>query len=305
MSAVRVSDATLAYRRLFRSPRVAVSGLSLQVRRGEIVGLLGPNRAGKTTLVRALVGLLRPMRGTLEVNGHDPVHHRRRVVATTGVLLDSSHVVPPRWTGLEALMFAGTLHGFTQSEARRRALAWLERFALSGAEGELVNRYSRGMRQRLNLAMTFMHDPALVILDEPTLGLDADSSNTLRQVLLQVRRAGRSVLLTSHEMSLVEAVADSVVVLYQGQAIASGPAAEVALALGATRRVRVSVDSPPQCLAAWGELEIQGNTIHAPLDPAYLSRLFDWLARQEARIVNVSADSGLEAAVARLGGKGS
>lgn len=301
---VQVEGVTLAYRRLGRAPKVAVSDFSLHIAAGEIHALLGPNRAGKTTVVRALVGLLQPQAGVVRVAGFDPVMQRRRVAACTGVVLDGGRVLPPRWTGHEAVVFAGVMCGLSSAEANLRSRALLDRFGLTDASGELVNKYSRGMRQRLYLAMAFVHDPHLLILDEPTLALDAESARELRRYLAGIRREGRTVLLTTHEMSLVEALADRVTVLSAGEAVASGPVSDVVSALGATRRVHIVMSAVPVSVQRLPGVEVDGHTVHAPLDSAVLARLFKMLEEAGRDVATIVSDSGLDEVVASLGGRG-
>ena len=207
-------------------PRPALRGLSFSLDRGRILGFLGPNGAGKTTSIRILTTILEPDAGHFIVDGvasDDPQAIRSRI----GVLPESLGF-PRHMTGIEFLTFFGQLYGRTARQARTYGMALLEEVGLEQRAKSLIGTYSRGMRQRLGIARALVNDPAVVFLDEPTLGLDPRGQQELLALVRRVaqeRNAG--VVLCSHLLAEVEGICDDVVILSLGQVVASGPVSEV------------------------------------------------------------------------------
>ena len=200
----------------------ALDDVSLVAGPGEVLGLLGPNGAGKTTLVRILATLLRPDRGIVRVAGVDVTRQpalARRHLGLAGQAAAVDEVL----TGRENLALIGTLYGLDADECRRRTEEMLDRFALSEAADRRVGTYSGGMRRRLDLGSTLMGSPSVILLDEPTAGLDPRSRNELWQLVRDVAAAGTTVLLTSQYLEEVERLADHIVVLDRGVVIADAP----------------------------------------------------------------------------------
>jgi len=223
---------------------VAVEDLTFAVERGEILGVLGPNGAGKTTAIRVLTTILAPTRGTLVVAGvpHTrPADIRRRI----GVLPESAGY-PERQTGEEFLRYHARLFGHGKASARAVANALLAEAGLRERGRSPIGSYSRGMRQRLGIARALVNEPQVVLLDEPTLGLDPAGQ---RQVLALVRRIARergaTVLLSTHLLAEVEETCSRVLILNQGRVAAEGTVAEVSRQAAAPRsaRLRVSADA--------------------------------------------------------------
>jgi ABC-2 type transport system ATP-binding protein len=209
---------------------VAIDDLTLQVRAGEVVGLLGHNGAGKTTTVRLLAGLLAPDAGVVRVGSLDPIVDGAAVRQRLGVL-PARPIVDDRLTGAQNLAFAGAVFGMDAEVARQRADELLGGFGLSSRAAERVGGYSTGMRQRLSLARVLLTDPEVLLLDEPTAALDPVAA---RQVLTTLStlaaRADRTVVVCTHDLAEAEALCDRVVVLAQGRSIAVGSPAELAAA---------------------------------------------------------------------------
>ncbi len=212
--------ATRGLRREFRmkdgSARVAVRGLDLQVRPGELVCLLGPNGAGKTTVVRMLTGMLRPTAGSARVGGFDVVSQRRGAASATGCSLGGDLGLYPRLTALQNLTFAGLMYGMRGAALAARGTALLGQVGLADRAAEPVRTFSRGMKQRLHLARALIHDPAVLILDEPSAGLDPQSAAAMRDLVGTLASGGRCVLLTTHDMREAETLSDRVVMLKDG-----------------------------------------------------------------------------------------
>jgi daunorubicin resistance ABC transporter ATP-binding subunit len=210
----------------------ALRGVDLTVRPGLLAALLGPNGAGKTTLVRILATLLRQDAGTVRVLGRDVLAHPyavRSLIGLTGQYAGLDEAL----TGRDNLVLIGRLAGLGRREARRRAAELAERFGLADAASRAVATYSGGMRRRLDLAASLMNRPALLILDEPTTGLDPGSRVELWAALRELRDLGTTMLLTTQYLEEADRFADHVHVLDHGMIIASGTAAQLKARTGA------------------------------------------------------------------------
>jgi ABC-2 type transport system ATP-binding protein len=192
----------------------ALSGVSLSVKRGEIFGLLGPNGAGKTTMIKVLLGLVHKTSGEAEMLGH-PAGHRptRRNIG----YLPEHHRIPHHLNGNTALEYYGGLSNMPLSEIRRKRPKLLEMVGLGRWGKTLVRKYSKGMSQRLGLAQAMLHDPELLILDEPTDGVDPVGRAEIREVLGRLKSEGKTIFLNSHLLQEVELVCDRVAILGRGK----------------------------------------------------------------------------------------
>ena len=251
---------------------VAVEDLSFAVEQGEILGVLGPNGAGKTTAIRILTTILEPTHGTFTVAGvpHTrPAEIRRR----TGVLPESAGY-PERQTGQEFLRYHARLFGQSRRSAHSAATALLEEVGLAERGRSLIGTYSRGMRQRLGIARALVNEPEVVVLDEPTLGLDPAGQ---RQVLGIIGRIagerGATVLLSTHVLAEVEEICTRVLILNRGRVVAHGTVDEVARLAAATRTatVRVAREDAGRARAALSSFVVDtagGGTLRVALDGA-------------------------------------
>jgi len=209
--------------------RAAVEPLWLTLAAGECFGLIGPNGAGKTTAIKLAVGLLRPSAGRIRIAGHDV--HRDGVASrrVTGYVPDHAALYE-KLTGQELLELAADLHGVPAGPRRIRIAAALRALDLESARRQLIQTYSRGMRQKLALAAALLHDPKVVILDEPTVGLDPRSGRQLRAVLGGLCARGRTVLLSTHSLEVAAVLCDRVGIFDHGRLVACGTVAELAAA---------------------------------------------------------------------------
>jgi ABC-2 type transport system ATP-binding protein len=227
-------------RRRFRE-LVAVDGLTFEVRAGETFGLLGHNGAGKTTTIRLLNGVLARDGGEVTVLGFDPAVDGPAVRARTGVLTETPSL-DERLTGAESLAFFGRLYGVTGSRLRDQVRALLELFGLAERADDRVDGYSRGMKQRLALARTLLHDPDILFLDEPTAALDPVASMEVHRLVEDFRRdERRTVVLTTHNLVEAQRLCDRVMILERGRALAIGSPAELAHSLVTARVVEIEV----------------------------------------------------------------
>ncbi|MGN6575328.1 MAG: ABC transporter ATP-binding protein [Nocardioides sp.] len=215
--------------------RVALDGVSLTVEPGGLTGLLGPNGAGKTTLLRILLGVLRPDRGTVEYDGHRVGVADRRA---WGYMPQERGLYPAMPAGEQVVHFA-RLHGLTRPVATQRARALLEELGLGDRWEDRTDKLSGGMQQRLQLATALVHDPEVVVLDEPFAGLDPVAVAELSETLRQRARTGRVVLFSSHQLDLVQDLCEDIVMVDRGRTVLEGRVSTLRSA--GRRRLRLTV----------------------------------------------------------------
>jgi ABC-2 type transport system ATP-binding protein len=222
---VSVRGLTKIFKDFWGRPRArAVDNVDFEVRRGEVFGLLGPNGSGKTTTVKLLLGLLYPTRGHIEVFGHSPRHVKTK--AKIGYLPEESYLY--RFLDShETLNFFGNLFDLPPAERKKRTEELLEMVGLSQVRTRVVGEFSKGMQRRIGLAQALINDPDLVILDEPTAGMDPIGCREVKDLILALARRGKTVILSSHLLSDVEDVCDRVVVYYGGRIQAAGTLKEL------------------------------------------------------------------------------
>jgi ABC-2 type transport system ATP-binding protein len=204
----------------------AVKNLDLQIPSGEIVGFLGPNGAGKTTTLKMLTGLLKPTAGTASIVGHDIQKEPIAAKAAFGYVPDTPNLYG-KLNGWEFLRFMSRLYRVPKDQAERRANELLKLFELSDAASDLIEGYSHGMQQKIALAGALIHDPKVLFLDEPTVGLDPRSARVIKNMLGQLRDRGTAVLFSTHILEIAERMCDRVVIINHGDIIASGTLAEL------------------------------------------------------------------------------
>jgi ABC-2 type transport system ATP-binding protein len=200
----------------------AVRGVSFAVGSGQVFGLLGPNGSGKTTTIKMLITLLLPTSGDARVLGLDVVHDATAVRRRIGYAFGGDRGLYLRLSALDNLRYFAELYGVPPRVSRRRIFELLEVVDLRGREGERVEAYSRGMRQRLHIARALLHDPDVIFLDEPTLGIDPVGARELRGAVASLVDQGKTVILTTHYMLEADELCDTIAVLSKGRVIAQG-----------------------------------------------------------------------------------
>ncbi|HTF09013.1 MAG TPA: ATP-binding cassette domain-containing protein [Asanoa sp.] len=229
MDAIRVSGIGKSY-----GGQRVLTGIDLAVPAGSVFGLLGPNGAGKTTLVRILATLVRPDAGRAEVAGHDVLAEAfevRQKISLTGQFA----AVDELQTGQENLVMVGRLRRLGRAGAKRRAAELLDRFDLAEAGRKLVKTYSGGMRRRLDLAMSLVTEPPVIFLDEPTTGLDPRSRQQMWSFVRELADAGSTIFLTTQYLEEADQLADRIMLIDHGVAVADGTAAELKVRIGGER----------------------------------------------------------------------
>jgi ABC-2 type transport system ATP-binding protein len=200
----------------------AVRGVSFAVEEGELFGLLGPNGAGKTTTIKMLITLLLPTSGHARVLGHDVVEDAREVRRRIGYVFGGDRGLYERLSAYDNLRYFAELYGVSGHRQRERIDEVLDLVGLRGREKERVEGYSRGMRQRLHIARGILHDPEVVFLDEPTIGVDPVGARDLRQTIADLVASGKTVLLTTHYMFEADALCDRLAIISRGEIVGEG-----------------------------------------------------------------------------------
>ena len=219
----------------------AVRGVNLSVEQGELFGLLGPNGAGKTTTIKMLITLLIPTAGSARVLGYDVVRDVREVRKRIGYVFGGDRGVYERLSALDNLRYFAELYGVPRREQRARMGELLELVGLTGREHERVEGFSRGMKQRLHIARGLLHDPQVLFLDEPTLGLDPIGARELRETIAELVRSGKTVLLTTHYMFEADQLCDRIAVIAKGEIVAEGTPTDLKANVTSGRVVEIEV----------------------------------------------------------------
>ncbi len=205
---------------------LAVDGVSLHVKTGEVLALLGPNGAGKTTTVRMLTSVLCPSRGSARIAGYDVIENPAQVRASVGVLTEQ-HGLYGRMPGDDYLDFFGQIYGMDNATRRQQVDYLMTQFGLGESRHRRVAEYSKGMRQKLALARALIHNPPVLLLDEPTSAMDPESARLVRNSIAELRSAERSIILCTHNLAEAEELADHIAIIRRGKIIVKGTTSEL------------------------------------------------------------------------------
>ena len=271
------SDVTLDARHLQKSYGCgkarfqAVRDVSLRICAGEVLAFLGPNGAGKTTTIKMIGGLVRPDAGQVSIDGLDP-HRQSMALKRVGAVLEGNRNLYWRLTPLENIEYFGGLRQVSRREARRRGEQLLEQFGLGDKRKTPVQKLSRGMQQKLAIAVALVHQPTLLLLDEPTLGLDVESSETVKVLVRDIAADGCAILLTTHQLDVAEELSDRVAIIRQGEIIAEQPTHELIRQFsGSAYRIDCGQSIDPQRVGKIMALggTVADNQIHYPGNELY------------------------------------
>ena len=199
----------------------AVDDLSINIPSGQLLALLGPNGAGKTTTVRMLSAILKPTKGSARINGHDVVTQADVVRRDIGLLTEQPGLYT-RSTGIEYLQFFGSLYGMDDAYSRSRAKQLLERFGMLEFADQRLGEYSKGMRQKIGLIRAMLHNPSVLLLDEPTSAMDPHSAKIVRDAITELRNEKRAIVLCTHNLAEAELLADKIAIISRGKIITQG-----------------------------------------------------------------------------------
>ncbi len=263
----------------------AVRDISLTIQPGEVLALLGPNGAGKTTTVRMLGAILKPTSGWARVGGHDIVADAQQVRANVGILTEYPGLYG-RMRAEEYLYFFGSLLGLDARRCQARAEVLLKQFGLWEARNKRLDGYSKGMKQKIALVRALIHDPPILFLDEPTTAMDPQSARVVRDAIGELRSASRTILLTTHNLTEAEVLADRIAIVHGGGIVAEGTIAELSRQLLGDPLWEVRVAAPdaqlPHLLATLADVDDSGPTwaryrCRAPhlVNPQLLARLME------------------------------
>lgn len=203
--------------------KVAVDNISLRIQPGTMFGLLGPNGSGKTSTIRMMIGITIPDAGTVSLFGEP---FKRDNLKRVGYLPEERGLYK-KMNVLEQLTFFGQLHGLSETESKKRAKSWTEKLQITEALPKKAEELSKGMQQKIQFISSLMHEPELVIMDEPFSGLDPVNATILQDVLIELRNAGRAVLFSTHRMDQVEKMCDEIALVHRGKLVLSGSMREV------------------------------------------------------------------------------
>jgi ABC-2 type transport system ATP-binding protein len=221
----------------------AVDGISFQVKKGELFGFLGPNGAGKTTTIRLLTGVLKPDGGTVHIMGFDISKDPFEAKMLMGIVPEMSnpYIDLSAW---DNLMLMGELYGVPKRKRRQRAAELLELFELQDRKDQKTKGFSKGMKQRLILAMALIHEPKLLFLDEPTSGLDVQSARLIKNLIRELNRNGVTVFLTTHNITEADQMCDRVAIINRGKIVAIDRPEKLRVAIKSSQSVEVTFDKP-------------------------------------------------------------
>ena len=290
----------------------AVDGVSLYIDPGETYGLLGPNGAGKTTTISILTGLLEPDEGAVTVGG---IRIRPRSTAGKGSigLVPQDLAIYPDLTGDENLRFFASLYGLSKHETRSRADEILEVIGLADRRKDRVSKYSGGMKRRLNIGIGLLHKPRLLVLDEPTVGVDPQSRNAILESVEVLSREGMAVLYTTHYMEEAERLCDRIGIIDSGQVIAEGTTKQLVAVIGEQERLRIEVSGHLdgvserlQAVVGDGTVSVEEHAVVVLTDNAsrHLPSIIEQLGTQDIQIGSIEVTRpDLEAVFLHLTGK--
>jgi ABC-2 type transport system ATP-binding protein len=287
MAVIEAEDLHRTYRTstgIIRRRRIdveAVRGVSFAIDEGELFGLLGPNGAGKTTTIKMLITLLIPTAGSARVLGHDVVRDPREVRKRIGYVFGGERGLYERLSGLDNLRYFAELYSVPPREQKRRIAELLDLVGLTGRERERVEGFSRGMKQRLHIARGLLHDPPVVFLDEPTIGLDPVGARELRATIASLVASGKTVLLTTHYMFEADQLCNRIAVIAEGKIVGEGTPADLKAVVADKTVVEVEVFGA-------GDAEIR----RVRELPGIAGLAVD--ERESAQLLTITSPSGLE-----------
>lgn len=243
---------------------VAVDQLSFQVNSGTIFGLLGPNGAGKTTTIRMITNIIFPDSGEIEIMGKKISAETKNIIG----YLPEERGLYKKNKVIEQLEYFGSLKGLSSAEAKNRAKYWLEKVGASGWENKKIEELSKGMAQKVQFVSTVLHDPVILILDEPFSGFDPINAELLKNIILEMKQQGKTIILSTHQMYQVEQLCDEIVMINKGQIVLSGNLRDIKKQYG-TNHLTIEFSGPGDFINAINQSKIveqSSNRIECKID---------------------------------------
>lgn len=297
----------------------AVDGISFDIYKGEIFGLLGPNGAGKTTTIKMITGLLRPTAGSINVMGKDVDKNPMEALRKIGTVLAGDRSIYWKLTARENLEYFAALYGCSRKEAKHRTEQVLEKLGLTEKADELVEKYSTGMKQKVALGKALIPNAPVVLLDEPTLGLDPQSALNLREIIMEIKKEGRTVLLTTHYMEEADFLCDRIAIIDGGKIIALDTPENLKSSMNEVKTVRIKLSSiTDKLLAGLQNMKDVKNavsdydaekrnytvTIHHDDGDSIMQNILDKISENKCRVLSVDViEPSLEDVFIHLTGK--
>lgn len=270
----------------------AVNRISFDVRAGEILGILGPNGSGKTTTLKSILGLIEFDDGSIEVNGISVRSRRKEILKDVGAILEGARNIYWHLSPKENLIYFAGIRGIPEKAIRKRADYLLESLELSDVADKEIRQFSSGMKQKCALACAFIYNPSILLLDEPTLGLDVEISRTIRNWLLDVvEKEGKTILVTSHNMDFIESICDRILIIRRGEIISHETVKSLKEKF-ARKHFRIDLEDEPQnhlldAMSKLGDVSASGNSIRVELETvSYLIPLMRILDEANTKILD-------------------
>lgn len=297
----------------------AVDGVSFDIYKGEIFGLLGPNGAGKTTTIKMITGLLRPTSGSVCVMEKDVDKNPMEALKRIGTVLAGDRSVYWKLTARENLEYFASLYGCNKKEAKKRTEAIIKRLELEEKADELVEKFSTGMKQKVALGKALIPNAPVVLLDEPTLGLDPQSALNLREIIMDIKSEGRTVLLTTHYMEEADFLCDRIAIIDGGKIIALDTPENLKKSISETKSIKIEVNKVDEKLL--NDIKALDNiknivsdynsekrnytlTIHHTNGNTIMQKLLDCISNNKSQILNINVmEPSLEDVFIHLTGK--
>ncbi len=263
---IQVKNLSKAY-----SDITAVNNISFEVPTGEILGILGPNGSGKTTTLKSILGLIEFDKGSIEVNGLSIKKDRNEILTNVGAILEGARNIYWHLTPMENLTYFAGIRGIPKKDITDRAKYLLESLKLTDVANKEIRQFSAGMKQKCALACAFIHDPSILLLDEPTLGLDVEITRTIMDWLVDVvKKEGKTILITSHNMDFIETICKRILIIRKGEII-SHETVESLKEKFARKHFLIDLQDKPQkslieSVSSFGSASTSGNTIKIELE---------------------------------------
>ncbi|MFY9280246.1 MAG: ABC transporter ATP-binding protein [Caldicoprobacterales bacterium] len=220
----------------------AVNGISFSIKEGEILGLLGPNGAGKTSTINMMIGLSRPSSGQIMIDGIDAIKDIKKVQRIIGVVPDENNLYG-EMSGFDNLCFCASLYGMGKEEREKQAKELLKQFGLTKAADRPFGTYSKGMKRKLTIAAGIIHNPKILFLDEPTTGIDVESTRQIRELILNLKKQGTTILMTTHYIEEAERTCDRIAFMVRGEIVKVGTVRELMENIDHEYKIKLQLDN--------------------------------------------------------------